>query len=217
MRPVLVLLLSFFVISVTFAQTPESPAPPLPPLKSFSSSYVPGYIPRPAYQLTVVPQSPKATSGFFGHLTIQSFGVGSSPLAPGYASFGAYTASLFNLQGLECPGCVLGPRNLAKFTLPPFGANATAKLHGDRVELFGGLAGIEAWRPDGTFQPQGFRLWTSTDGDAWLTQGQAGVRIAVDSGRRFWLGATGRRLYNFGSGPKQWTTVSGDATIRLGR
>src|SRR6266404_6183718 len=30
---------------------------------------------------------------------------------PGYASSAAYTAS-----GLECPGCILGPRNLAKFS-----------------------------------------------------------------------------------------------------
>jgi hypothetical protein len=216
MRQVFVPLLSVFWTGAAFAQTPNS-ALPQPPPKSFSFSLVPNYIPPPVNQISVAREPRKTTSPFFGHLTIESFGLSSSPLAPGYAFSAAYFSSLFNLQRLECPGCFLGPRNLAKFTLPPFGASVTAKLRGDRVELFGGFAGIEAWKPDGTFQPQGLRPWTSTDGDAWLTQGQAGIRVAVDSGRHLWLGATGRRLYNFGPGPKQWTTLGGDATFRLGR
>jgi hypothetical protein len=128
----------------------------------------------------------------------------------------AYFASFYDLHNLECPDCVLGPRSLTKFTLPPFGAAATVKLKDDRPELFTGFGGIEAWKSDGTFEPQGHRPATSPDGDAWLTLAHVGFRFSVDHNRHLWLGGTARRLYNFGPGPKQWTTLSGDAIIRLG-
>ena len=150
------------------------------------------------------------------NLTIESFGYDAKAFGPGFEFSPAYTASLYNLHGLECPLCVLGPRNRIRFTLPPFGANATWRLHEDRVELYTGFGGIEAWKADGTFEPQGRRLFSNADDDAWLTQVQAGGRIAVDHDRHVWLGATGRYLYNFGPGVRQGTTFSGDATFRLG-
>jgi hypothetical protein len=180
-----------------------------------SSLTLPQLITRDYLKLANPPTT--TTSSFFSHVTVESFGIGPAAVGSGYAFSNAYYASFYNLQGLECPLCVLGPHNLARQTLPPFGANVTAKLKNDRMELFAGFAGIEAWKADGTLQKQGLRWFTTSDGDAWLAQGQAGFRVAVDNGRHFWLGATGRRLYNFGPGSRQWTTLGGDATIRFGR
>jgi hypothetical protein len=154
--------------------------------------------------------------GWLKNLTIESFGYG--PTTPqDYAFSPGYFAALYNLQGLECPRCVPGPVTRPRFTLPPFGALATLKLHHDGIRLFAGFGGIEAWKPDGTFEPRGKSLWTNSYGDAWLTQAQAGVRFALDPQHRVSVGATGRHLNNFGSGPQQWSTFSGDVTLKLGR
>jgi hypothetical protein len=153
--------------------------------------------------------------GFLKNFTIESFGYG--PNTPQeFAYSPGYFAALFNLQGLECPRCVLGPVTGSRFTLPPFGAIATLKLHDDRIEVFAGFSGIEAWKPDGTFEPRGRSLWTNSYGDAWLTQTQAGVRLALDRNQSVSVGATGRHLSNFGSGPQQWNTFSGDIMLKLG-
>lgn len=154
--------------------------------------------------------------GWLKKLTIESFGYGPGPMEPGFNLSPGYTAALFNLHGLECPRCALGPVNRARFTLPPFGANATLKLRDGRIELFGGFGAIEAWKPDGTFEPQGFRRGSGSYGDAWLMQVHAGARVALDPGQHVWVGAMGRYLYNFGAGLKQWSTFSGDATFRFG-
>ncbi len=155
--------------------------------------------------------------GFFKKLTIESFGYSLGPQAPGFAFSPGYTASLFNLHGLECPRCILGPVNRARFTLPPFGANAVLKLLDGRVELFSGFGGLEAFKPEGTLEPRGHQLWTSYYGDAWLVQAEGGGRVALDRDGHIWLGATSRHLWNFGSGPQQWSTFSGNATFRFGR
>jgi hypothetical protein len=147
--------------------------------------------------------------------TIESFGYGRNTPQE-FAFSPGYFAALFNLQGLECPRCVLGPVTRSRFTLPPFGAIANLRLRDYRIELFAGFSGIEAWKPDGTFEPRGRSLWTNSYGDAWLTQTQAGVRLAFDRDRRISVGATGRHLYNFGSGPQQWSTFSGDIMFKLG-
>lgn len=154
-------------------------------------------------------------TGFLKNFAIESFGYG--PDTPQEFTFSpGYFAALFNLQGLECPRCVLGPVTRSRFTLPPFGAIANLRLHDDRIELFAGYSGIEAWKPDGTFEPQGRSLWTNSYGDAWLMQTQAGVRLALDRSQIVSVGATGRHLNNFGSGPQQWNTFSGDIMFKLG-
>jgi len=150
------------------------------------------------------------------NLTIDSFGYGLAPLAPGYQFSPSYTSAFFNLQGLECPGCVIGPVNRAKFTLPPFGARATLKLRDDRFELFSGFAALEAWKPDHTFEPRGLSPFSSSYGDAWLGQVEAGGRVALDRSQHVWVGATGRHLLNFGPGLKEWNTLSGGATFVFG-
>lgn len=147
--------------------------------------------------------------GWLKKLTIESFGYGPAPLEPAFDLSPGYTAALFNLYGLECPGCARGPVNWPQLTLPPFGANVTWKLRDGRVELFTGAGGIEAWRPTSTFMMN----------DAWLTQVQVGGRVAIDHSQRLWFGGTGRYLYNLGPGPgpKHWNTFGGDATFRFGQ
>jgi hypothetical protein len=122
--------------------------------------------------------------GFLKNLTIESFGYGPGPLEPGFQFSPGYTASLFNVHGLECPGCVIGPVNRAKFTLPPFGAQATLRLWNGRVEFSSGFAALEAWKPDGTFEPHGLSLYSSSYGDAWLAQREVSGRIALDPTRQ---------------------------------
>jgi hypothetical protein len=150
------------------------------------------------------------------HLTIESFGFTLSPQAPGFQFSPGYAATFFNLHGLECPACKVDPIDRSRFTLPPFGAKATLKLHDDRVQLFGGFAAIEAWKPDGTFEPRGHSAFSSSYGDAWLSQVEAGGRISLDPGQHVWLGASGRHMYNFGPGMKEWNAVSGSATFEFG-
>jgi hypothetical protein len=175
-------------------------------------------IPTSAFRPVSVWSVPKGGSHprFLKNLTIESFGYGLAPQAPGFQFSPGYTAALYNLQGLECPGCVVGPVNRARFTLPPFGSKVTLKLRDDRVELFGGFAALEAWKPDNTLEPRGRSLGTSSYGDAWLTQVEAGGRVAVERSQHLWLGATGRHLVNFGSGKKEWNTFSGGATLEFG-
>jgi hypothetical protein len=154
--------------------------------------------------------------GFLKHLTIESFGYGPGPLEPGFQFSPGYTAALFNSHGLECPGCVIGPVNRAKFTLPPFGAKATLKVWDGRVEFSSGFAALEAWKPDGTFEPRGLSLYSSSYGDAWFAQMEASWRIALDPTKHVWFGATGRHLSNFGGGLRKWNTFSGEATFVFG-
>lgn len=162
--------------------------------------------------------SSKPSSSLPRNLTVESFGYGSGPQALGFEFSPAYTSALYNIQGLECPRCLIGPQpNRTRFTLPPFGARTTLKLLDGRAELFSGVGGLQAFKPDGTFEPYGGRNWTSNFGDAWLSQVEGGGRVAVDGKRRIWLGTTGRYLYNFGSGKRQWGTFLGNATFLFGR
>lgn len=169
---------------------------------------------------------PKPASGWIKNLTIESFGYDPKAREPGFELSPGYAAATwFNLQGLECPGCVMQSTR-TRSTIPPFGANVTLRLFGGRVELFAGFGGLEALRPDGTFQPLGRRRLRNAEGaftgfasggDAWLTQIKAGAAVAVDRHRHVWIGGTARHLYNFGPGQSQWSTLSGDATFKLGR
>jgi hypothetical protein len=154
----------------------------------------------------------------FGNLTIESFGYGpNTPRLAGFEFSPDYTAAMFNLHGLECPRCAIGPVDRARSTLPPFGANVTLRLRDGRIELFAGVGALEAWKADVEFEPKGFQKFSNTYGDAWLSQAMAGGRIALDRDHHFWLGATARHAYNFGAGTRQWSSITGDATFRFGR
>lgn len=198
MRP---LLIAYFLniatgTVVVWAQTPVGTSSPS------TGNTIPTFDPHPS---------------FLKNLTVESFGYSLAPQEPGFQFSPGYTAAFFNLQGLECPGCVIGPVNRAKLTLPPFGAKATLKLRNDRIELFSGFGALEAWKPEGTFEPRGHSLFSSSYGDAWLAQVEAGGRIALDRSQHVWVGAIGRHLSNFGPGLKEWNTFSGDATFVFGQ
>jgi len=164
-----------------------------------------------------VERNPNFHPEWLKRLDVESFGYTSAPMMPGFDLSPGYTASLFDRHGMECPRCLIGPVVRAKSTLPPFGSTATLKLRNDRVELFSGFGGLEAFKPDGTYEPRGRQTFTTSYADAWLVQSEVGGRVSVDRGGHFWLGATGRYLYNFGSVHKRLKTLGGDATFRFGR
>ena len=149
-------------------------------------------------------------------LTLESFGYKSAPARneDGLVQ-PAYTLSYFDLHGLECPICV-APGFRARVAIPPFGATGKLALFNDRVELFGGFGGVEAVTAPGILRPQGLRLFTSTEDDAWLMQFKAEAQVAVDPQKHIWIGGAARRFYSSGAGPRQWNSLSGQATFKLG-
>jgi hypothetical protein len=156
----------------------------------------------------------RSGSGFVKHLTVESFGYGFSPTGQGFEFPMRLTDGAFASHGLECPFCLTRPTSdRTRFTLPPFGAQATLSTLHDRAEIFTGFGGVNAWKPDNTLiQPN--RRGTSFN-DAWLVQGVAGGRVAVDRNRRFWLGPAVRYLENFGEGKKHWNSFGGSATFQF--
>jgi hypothetical protein len=68
---------------------------------------------------------PDSRPTFLKNLTLESFGFTLAPQAPGFQFSPGYTATFFNLHGLECPACKVDPIDRSRFTLPPFGAKAT--------------------------------------------------------------------------------------------
>ncbi|MGI9075414.1 MAG: hypothetical protein ACR2JB_29755 [Bryobacteraceae bacterium] len=153
-------------------------------------------------------------SGFVKHLTLESFGYGVSPPGQGFEFPLRLTDGAFASHGLECPFCLTRPTSdRARYTLPPFGAQATLSTLHDRAELFTEFGGANAWKPDNTLiQPN--RRGPSFN-DAWLVQGVGAGRLAVDRNRRLWLGAAGRYLENFGEGKKHWNSFGGSATFQF--
>lgn len=156
----------------------------------------------------------RQNSGFVKNLTIESFGFSAQATGQGFEFPLRLTDGAFASYGLECPFCITRPTSdRTRFTLPPFGAQATLSLWHDRAELFTGFGGINAWRPDNTLIQPNRR--GSSFNDAWLAQSGAGARVAVDRNRRIWFGAAGRYLSNFGEGKKHWNTFGGSATFQL--
>jgi hypothetical protein len=152
--------------------------------------------------------------GFVKNLTIESFGFGPLPTGQGFEFPVRLTEGAFPSNGLECPRCLTRPTSdRTRFTLPPFGAQATLSLWHDRAQLFTGFGGINAWKPDNTLiEPN--RRGTSFN-DAWLLQSWAGGRVAVDRSKHLWFGAAGRYLSNFGEGKKHWNSFGGSATFQF--
>jgi hypothetical protein len=152
------------------------------------------------------PAAPR--SGFLKELTIESFGYGPSPFAEGFESPLTFTNSTLLSTGLECPRCIPRPAmERTRFTLPPFGAQATLPLGNGRTELFANFGGINAWKPDNSgIEPN--RRGTSFN-DAWLLQGHIGSAVALDPSRHVWVGPVAGYLRNFGEGKQHWNTVGG--------
>lgn len=106
-----------------------------------------------------------------------------------------------------CSACVfVSVRDTARITLVPFGLKGILPIADGRVELFGGLGGAYAWHSDyGRYQ------------NALLGQVSLGGRIALEHGRRFWLGTTLQGYSNFGSGKQAWVPWTINLGIRFGR
>lgn len=196
--------------SVPPAEFRPSSGVELPPLDSVRKSEA----------IADVKPKANAKADFVRKLTVESFGYSLAPTGPGYESAIRLSAGPFTDHGLECPRCIIRPSmERRRYTLPPFGSIATLKLADGRVNLFTGVGGINAWKPDNAIidvDGNGFRR-NSSFNDAWLVQGSAGANVAVDKGRRLWLGAAGRYLQNYGAGRRHWNTLGGSATILLGR
>jgi hypothetical protein len=108
-------------------------------------------------------------SGFLKHLTVESFGYGASPTGQGFEFPLRLTDGAFASHGLECPFCLTRPTSdRIRYTLPPFGAQATLSTLHDRAELFTGFGGVNAWKPDNTLILPGRR--DTSFNDALLVQ-----------------------------------------------
>ena len=154
-------------------------------------------------------------SGFLKDLRVESFGFDLSPTGEGFENPVGF-ANVPGMSGdLECPRCISRPAmERSRFTLPPFGGQATLSLWQNRVQLFTGMGGVNAWKPDNTLIEPNRR--GSSYNDAWLLQGQAGARVALDRNRHLWLGPMSRYVSNFGEGKKHWNTFGGSATFHFG-
>src|SRR5580704_15106752 len=110
-------LLAILLSDAVFAQSEPDGAFTTPPLAHSSSFFVPTYIPQSVNEASA--RAAPQPSPFFTHFTIESFGIGSSSVEPGYMFSSDYIATSYNFHGLECPLCIPGPRNLSRLTLPP--------------------------------------------------------------------------------------------------
>ncbi len=80
-------------------------------------------------QLDFSAHKAKAKSDFVKNLTIESFGFSSAPTGRGFEFPSRLTGGPFPSSGFECPRCVIRPvTDRARYTLPPFGAEATWPL-----------------------------------------------------------------------------------------
>jgi len=161
--------------------------------------------------------SPRAP--FVKKLTLETFGYDLSPSGFGYDSRAPLlSGGAFTAHGLECPYCAMIPlMNRGRQTLQPFGAIATYRPFGSRVELFTGFGGLEAWMPDGAMRT-GQR--SSTYNDSWLLQAQAGMSVAIDRKQRVRVGIVERYLQQTGAREglrSHWNTFEGNATYSFGR
>jgi hypothetical protein len=153
-------------------------------------------------------------------LTIESFGYSSKPIPSEFEFPVRLTEGAFTAHGLQCPFCVIRPTmERARYSLPEFGATGTLSFWNGRAALFAQIGGVNAWKPDGVrIQAARHGGFSTSSNDAWLVQGAAGVRVAVDPGRHVWLGGESRYLRNFGPDNRvHWNSYSGGATFVFGR
>ncbi len=87
----------------------------------------------------------------------------------------------------------------------PFGASFFHPAAHGRVEIFGSVSGL--YVPFASIY---------TRPNSWLTQANAGVRVAVDEERHFWLGGSIGYLANFADQKRQYGYGSVDFTYRFG-
>jgi hypothetical protein len=94
-----------------------------------------------------------------------------------------------------------------RVTLLPYGLRGILPVANNRGELFIGTGGAYYWRATDID-------YSSASGTLW--QANAGARLALDRGRRFWLGTTLRLYRDTGRPTQAWVSVTGDLGFRLG-
>jgi hypothetical protein len=87
----------------------------------------------------------------------------------------------------------------------PFGATAVVSVAGGKAEIHGGVVGAFIPFSSPYSRP-----------NAWLTQASFGLRLRLDSGSHFWLGATSYYLVDFADEKRQRGYSSADLTVRFG-
>lgn len=86
----------------------------------------------------------------------------------------------------------------------PFGIKGILPVAHGRLELFAGVGGAYGWNH--------IRYLNS-----WYGQTSLGGRFALDRGRRFWVGTSGRYANNFSNTSRQsWLSWTADFSVRFG-
>lgn len=136
----------------------------------------------------VIKPAPSPTR-FLKHLTIESFGYTGAPVLAGYEFAPTNTSAFYNLHGLTCPLCIIGPSpNRTRAVLPPFGAKATYSLWNDRLILFAGFGGIDGVLTDNTPRLSPLHIRATSFNDDWFVTSDVGAHVSVDPGKNLSLG-----------------------------
>ena len=89
----------------------------------------------------------------------------------------------------------------ALINVVPFGPRFVLPLASDRFEVFAGGGGAILFRATG-----GYDLAAQTN---------IGGRVALDRGHRFWVGTSGRFIWNAGYSRQEWLSWTADLGIRF--
>ena len=163
----------------------------------------------PTYNVFVESSGPVFAGNYeyriFKYLAVEGGFESMLPLTTQYEVLPVY--SILPGSGVIRPcasGCVfLSQFSRTMVNLAPFGAKFVLPLKSGRVEAFAGGGGAYAFHSDGSYR------------NALLGQATVGGRIALDHGRRFWLGTSGRLFGNPGRERQEWLTWSADLGIRF--
>lgn len=177
-----------------------------------------------AFGQTETQSAPPAPSGFLKNLTIESFGYGASPVAPGYEFGTSSTSGFYNLHQLTCPLCIVGPpAGRTRAVLPPFGAKATYGLWNGRLVLFAAFGGIDNVPLDNSLhlnpnprRLKGSPIRESSFNDDWITTADVGAHVSLDPHKEISVGITRSYVQEFGPMQGRWTKTTGDVTLTPG-
>ena len=101
--------------------------------------------------------------------------------------------------------CALVVNERSSVTLLTYGFKGILPLAGNRLELFAGVGGAYGWNSE-----------LSGQLNSAFAQANVGGRLAIDRGRRFWLGTTLRGFASFGPGRQDWVPLTFNFGIRFG-
>jgi hypothetical protein len=93
----------------------------------------------------------------------------------------------------------------SRVTFLNYGVKGILPLANERLELFAGIGGAYEWNSMGGYL------------SGVLAQAHLGARVAVDRGRRFWLGTTLRGYGSFGQNRQDFVPLTFDFGVRFGR